>query len=239
MPDCFSIETLRSWLADELSSSERAMVGDHVAGCAVCQSRLDAETDKATLRRWLEAGPDSQIDDVDLEISERLIERVMSPADRAGAGRETVSGQTVGFAEPEADIGRIGPFRLLDELGRGGMGIVYRAWDEPLGRVVAVKVLRPEHVGAVDRLRLVREAQLASRFQNDHAVTIHSVVDPPDGLPYLVMEYVQGPTLAELIGSGRSPPPRELAVLAAQVALALVRRIPRGLSTATSSRATS
>ena len=77
------------------------------------------------------------------------------------------------------------------------MGIVYRAWDEPLGRVVAVKVLRPEHAGEADRLRLVREARLASQFQNDHAVTIHSVVDPPDGLPYLVMEYVDGPTLAD------------------------------------------
>ena len=130
----------------------------------------------------------------------------MSPDRRSRAkARDGVEPRCSGFAEPEADIGRIGPFRLLDELGRGGMGIVYRAWDEPLRRVVAVKVLRPEHAGAADRLRLVREAQLASRFQNDHAVTIHAVVDPPDGLAYLVMEYVQGPTLAELIGSGRPP----------------------------------
>ena len=126
-----------------------------------------------------------------------------------------------GFAEPEADIGRVGSFRLLDELGRGGMGIVYRAWDEPLRRIVAVKVLRPEHAGPADRLRLVREAQLASRFQDDHAVTIHAVVDPPDGLPYLVMEYVQGTTLAELLGSGRRPSPRELAELVAQASLAV------------------
>ena len=111
--------------------------------------------------------------------------------------------------EPEADIGRIGVFRLLDELGRGGMGIVYRAWDVLLRRVVALKVLRPEHAGAADRLRLVREAQLASKFQSDHAVTVHAVVDPPDGPPYLVMEYVQGPTLAKLIDSGgRSSPTR-------------------------------
>ncbi len=101
------------------------------------------------------------------------------------------------------------------------MGIVYRAWDEPLRRVVALKVLRPEHAGAADRLRLVREAQLASRFQNDHAVTIHAVVDPPDGLPYLVMEYVSGPTLAELIGSGRRPAPRQLALVVAQAAMAV------------------
>ena len=87
--------------------------------------------------------------------------------------------------------------------------------------MVALKVLRPEHAAPADRLRLVREAQLASRFQNDHAVTIHSVVDPPDGLPYLVMEYVHGPTLAERISSGDLPPPRELAVLVSQAAVAL------------------
>ena len=111
------------------------------------------------------------------------------------------------FTAPAGDVGRIGPFRLLSELGRGGMGIVYRGWDEPLSRVVAIKVLRPEHAEAADRYRLVREAQLAARFQNDHAVMIHSVVDPPDGLPYLVMEYVPGPTLAELIDSTDRPAP--------------------------------
>jgi hypothetical protein len=139
----------------------------------------------------------------------------------AATGCETVSSQTAGFPEPEDDIGNIGPFRLVAELGRGAMGIVYRAWDEPLGRVVAVKVLRPELAGPLDRQRLVQAARLASRFQNDHTVAIHAVVDPPDGLPYLVMEYVQGPTLAELIRSNRCPAPWELGVLVSQVALAL------------------
>ena len=221
MPDCFSIETLRSWLAGELSTSERARIAAHVAGCRVCQSRLDAKTDKPTLGRLLQTGPDSGIGDVDVEITERDVSELFLLPTEPLVGCERASIQTVGFAEPEAEIGMIGPFRLLSELGRGGMGIVYRAWDEPLSRVVAVKVLRPEHIGPVDRVRLVREAQCASRFQNEHAVTVHSVVDPPDGLPYLVMEYVQGPTLAELISANRSPAPRELAALVAQVALAL------------------
>jgi tetratricopeptide (TPR) repeat protein/predicted Ser/Thr protein kinase len=224
MPDCLSIEMLRSWLADELSSSEGAMVAAHVAGCTVCQSRLDAETDTPTLQHWLEIGRDRQIEDVDLAVVDKLLSEHRPPPPRATPARRRSSGPktpVAGFPEPEADIGRIGAFRLLAELGRGGMGIVYRAWDEPLGRVVAVKVLRPEHAGEADRLRLVREARLASQFQNDHAVTIHSVVDPPDGLPYLVMEYVAGPTLAELISSGRRPLPRELAEQVAQAALAV------------------
>jgi tetratricopeptide (TPR) repeat protein len=119
------------------------------------------------------------------------------------------------------DLGQLGPYRLLSELGRGGMGIVYRAFDEALGRVVAVKVLRPDQAEPADRHRLVREAQHASRFQNDHVVTIHAVVDPPDGLPYLVMEHVPGRTLAERIGAEPRPEPRQVATWLAQVADAL------------------
>jgi tetratricopeptide (TPR) repeat protein len=224
MSDCPSIETLRTWLAGALLAPERENVSSHVARCAPCQCRLDSETENRTLRAWLEAGPESQVSDVDVAISDQLWIAICRSAPRPTGECQSAAvrpAAVVGFTEPEADIGRIGAFRLLDELGRGGMGIVYRAWDEPLCRVVALKVLRPEHAEAADRLRLVQEAQLAARFQNDHAVTIYSVVDPPGGLPYLVMEHVQGPTLAELIDSGRRPEPRRLAGLVAQVAIAL------------------
>jgi eukaryotic-like serine/threonine-protein kinase len=224
MSDCFTNETLRRWLTGALSSSEEASVGIHVIDCVHCQSSLDDESDDAVLKRWLELGRGAETTDPDPELIDRLVGELCPTAPDREPPRDPLPDLTVGgvgFADPEADIGRIGPFRLLDELGRGGMGIVYRAWDEPLRRVVALKVLRPEHAEAADRLRLVREAQLAARFQNDHAVTIHSVVDPADGLPYLVMEYVRGQTLAELIGSGQRPEPRRLATLVAQVALAL------------------
>ncbi len=226
MPDCMSIETLRSWLADELATSQRRAVGSHVAGCSACQARLDTETQNATLRHWLDVDPNCQLDDADLAISDKLLSESRLPFARPLPGGARLSRQTAAVAgvtepEPEADIGRIGVFRLLDELGRGGMGIVYRAWDVLLRRVVALKVLRPEYAGADDRLRLVREAQLASKFQSDYAVTVHAVVDPPDGPPYLVMEYVQGPTLAKLIDSGGALPRREVAGLIVQAALAV------------------
>ncbi len=72
MADCYSVETLGRWLR-ELSSSELATVATHVSGCAACQARLDAETDKATLRSWLEIGPDGQINQADLAVTEKLL----------------------------------------------------------------------------------------------------------------------------------------------------------------------
>jgi hypothetical protein len=229
MPECLSIESLRSWLAGELPSAERASANAHVARCSSCQSRLDGETEYTTLKGWLEADSGTHVEDVDLAIAERLLRGIIEIAPQPTSARSAVSAGTSSRAripDPEHDIGRVGAYRLSAELGRGGMGIVYRAWDERLSRIVALKVLRAERAEASDRMRLVREARLAARFQNDNAVTIHSVVDPPDGLPYVVMEYVRGPTLAELIGSDRRPPPRELAALVAQVALSTLR-MPR------------
>ena len=115
----------------------------------------------------------------------------------------------------------------LNELGRGGMGIVYRAWDLSLDRLVAVKVLRPEQSHETDRLRLIREARITAQFRHDHAVMVHAVADPDDGPPYLVMEYVMGPTLAQSIDSPERPQPRQVAGLA-RSSRAGARRGPRG-----------
>ncbi len=82
-------------------------------------------------------------------------------------------------------------------------------------------MLRPEQSHETDRLRLVREARINAQFRHDHAVMVHAVADPDDGSPYLVMEYVLGPTLAELIDRPERPEPRVIATLMAEVADAL------------------
>ncbi|MFI5456238.1 MAG: serine/threonine-protein kinase [Isosphaerales bacterium] len=209
-------------------------VRSHIHDCARCQSVLDQETEYSGLRRCLEVGREEGAADVDGTVLDGLIGRIQDAlrARKEPPGLPPPGGSSpvVGCALPIGDIGRIGSFRLLNELGQGGMGIVYRAWDEPLQRLVALKVLRPELAGEADRLRLVREAQLAACFHNDHAVMIHSVVNPEGGLPYLVMEYVQGPTLAGLIGSKERLEPRRVATLVAQVALALEAAHTAGLT---------
>jgi serine/threonine-protein kinase len=118
---------------------------------------------------------------------------------------------------------------VLAEVGRGGMGIVLRGHDDALDRTVAIKVLRPELATEQTRGRLLHEAQAAARFQHDHAVRVYAVAVSPEGLPYIVMEYLPGPTLAERIRTAPPLAPSEAAELVAQVADGLAAAHAAGL----------
>ncbi|AXB48393.1 serine/threonine-protein kinase [Amycolatopsis albispora] len=106
-----------------------------------------------------------------------------------------------------------GRYRLADRVGEGAMGAVWRAGDERLGRVVAVKRL------GIDDPRAMREARVAARLRHPCAVTVHDVVDTAEGT-YLIMEYVPL-SLAALLQGGRTPPVAQVAGIGAQVASAL------------------
>ncbi|MEP6800635.1 MAG: protein kinase [Acidobacteriota bacterium] len=96
-------------------------------------------------------------------------------------------------------------YRIVEKIGEGGMGIVYRALDAHLDRTVAIKVLRPEAVGDPERKwRFVREAKAASALNHPHIVTIHDI-DSYQGVDFLVMEYVEGTPLDKLIPKGGLP----------------------------------
>lgn len=101
---------------------------------------------------------------------------------------------------------RIGPYEILGELGAGGMGVVYKARDTRLERIVAIKLLATENLNqkeskrAESKLRFAQEARAASALNNPHIVTIHDIAAEA-GQDFLVMEYVDGRTLAELIAA--------------------------------------
>lgn len=118
---------------------------------------------------------------------------------------------------------RIGPYRLEGELGRGGMGVVYRAYDERLDRRVAVKRLRPDAAAREGwRARFRREARTAARLGHPAIVQIHDVVEAEDD-DWIVMELVEGPTVAELVEAGP---------LAVESAAEIARQIAEGLAAA-------
>lgn len=115
-----------------------------------------------------------------------------------------------------------GRYRLGEVLGRGGMGTVWRADDETLGRTVAVKELRfPSAIDEDEKRRLItrtlREAKAIARIRNNSAVTVYDVVDEDDR-PWIVMELIEGKSLAEAIREDGTLTPRR----AAEVGLAIL-----------------
>jgi serine/threonine-protein kinase len=93
-----------------------------------------------------------------------------------------------------------GRYRLGPEIARGGMGVIYRAFDPVLGRDLAVKVLRPECARRPDLVRrFLHEAEVGAQLQHPGVVPVHEVGRLPDGRPYIAMKLVQGRTLAALL----------------------------------------
>ncbi len=97
---------------------------------------------------------------------------------------------------------RLGRYVMLDELGRGGMGSVVRAFDPQLERFVAIKRLLEEGADLAARDRLVREAQAMARLVDPHLVSVFDAGLDANGEVYLVMEYVKGPTLSQWLTEG-------------------------------------
>ncbi|MEU3427766.1 serine/threonine-protein kinase [Streptomyces gardneri] len=118
-----------------------------------------------------------------------------------------------------------GRYRIVRRLGRGGMGVVWRAVDEVLGREVAVKELRTFTDAAAPeladlRLRMTREARAAARVRHPGVVAVHDVTEH-EGRPVIVMELVDGPSLDDVLGERGTLDPAEAARIGAHVLEAL------------------
>src|SRR6202795_2850425 len=100
---------------------------------------------------------------------------------------------------------RLGPYEIVSALGAGGMGEVYRATDTKLKRQVAVKILPPALAADPDRLaRFQREAEVLATLNHPHIAAVYGL-EEADGVKALVMELVEGPTLADRIAQGPVP----------------------------------
>jgi serine/threonine protein kinase len=115
---------------------------------------------------------------------------------------------------------RLGPYQIESPLGAGGMGEVYRARDTRLERTVAIKVLNAQLVGSTElRARFEREAKIISQLQHPHICVLHDVGNEGP-IDYLVMEFLQGESLAERLRKGPLAPEQVL-IIAIEIADAL------------------
>ncbi|HXE75296.1 MAG TPA: protein kinase [Candidatus Xenobia bacterium] len=129
---------------------------------------------------------------------------------------------------------RLGRYEIVEELGRGAMGAVYKARDPQLGREVAIKVILTANLSPDElkqyKQRFYREAQAAGQMSHPGIITIHDVAeDEVSGQPYLVMEFVQGATLDDLMSGGKKLTIPEMLDIAIHVADALDYAHRRGV----------
>ncbi len=138
-------------------------------------------------------------------------------------GREWLLGET--DASPATQLG---PYRIEQRIGEGGMGQVYRAVDTRLGRTVAIKLLSPELAAEREfRRRFLHEARAASSLNHANIVVLYDIGNHA-GVDFLVMEYVAGRTLKEMIPSDGMPFD-QVAALGSQVAMALTAAHAAGI----------
>jgi serine/threonine protein kinase len=185
---------------------------------------------EALLRSHREAGGFLDVPAVvrQTEEEEKATRTTCLPADREA---DTAS-DTLSLLTPAGEaglLGRLDHYEVLEVVGRGGMGVVFRARDSKLQRIVAIKVLAPQlAANATARKRFVREAQAAAAVRDDHVVDIHAVSD--DGkLPYLVMEFIAGITLAERVRQSGPLEVKEILRIGMQAARGLAAAHAQGL----------
>ncbi len=115
--------------------------------------------------------------------------------------RSSIDRSWLELADRPNDLGKIGDWHVEQEIGRGGTGIVYRAFDAELNRHVAIKVLANDLRGT-SLERFARESRAAAQLQSDYLVPIHSTGRTTDGRPILVMPLIEGQSLKKRIGHG-------------------------------------
>ena len=137
----------------------------------------------------------------------------------------------VSFLQPSdkpGSSGTLGHYEVLEILGHGGFGIVFKGFDEKLQRLVAIKVLNPQMAAtSPPRKRFLREARAAAAMRHENIVQVYSVEEQP--LPYLVMEYIQGQTLQQKLNNSGPLDVIEVLHIGRQIANGLVAAHAIGL----------
>jgi eukaryotic-like serine/threonine-protein kinase len=218
--DCPDVNDLRDLAAGRLV--EARWVREHLAICAGCRGLLEG------MGLGSGSGSRDATEPLDGPQPTGLPTTLAEPPGRDGDEEDDLDLSFLGPATRPDALGRLGDYDVLAVLGRGGMGVVLKAFDEALHRVVAIKVLSPRLASSAKaRRRFLREARSAAAINHPNVVTIHAVSDQ-GGMPFLVMECVAGASLRDRLRAGPMDPEDALRI-AEQVAAGLAAAHERGV----------
>jgi serine/threonine protein kinase len=200
--DCPDRAELEGFAVGSLAGPSFARVADHVERCVQCEAALQefdrlADPLLSQLRGLSGAEGDGADDDASEPVPDGLIAAV----------RLACTGSRVAawFTGEECHH-RLGKFELVERLGAGSFGYVFRARDLELGRWVAIKVPRAGSLASKeDAARFLREARSAARLKHPGIVALHETGQAGDGTFYLVEEFVPGRTLASVLAESKRP----------------------------------
>jgi serine/threonine protein kinase len=194
--DCPGTEGWQSLLEPDLAPDQLSRWERHLQLCPACQDRLDraADEEEEFRKRARRVGDPTAVplDQTLIEFLERLQDgQNLAPA----LPTEPAELDYLRPSDRPDLLGTLGVYEVREVIGQGGMGVVLKAYEPALQRLVAIKVLAPALArSATARRRFTREAQAAAAVRHEHIVPIYGVHES-DGLPYLVMQYVEGESL--------------------------------------------
>ncbi|XZE20706.1 protein kinase domain-containing protein [Pirellulaceae bacterium SH449] len=221
---CSNPNYLHTFLRGQLSSQEEYELQIHLNDCPRCRQRLDnAAADAAAwneAKQFLGNGAlhDSTGDsDNGHEDATQGSQRIRQVLDALGP-----------TDDPES-LGRIGGYEVTGVVGAGGMGVVLKAHDCSLDRIVAIKIISPHlATSGSARKRFAREAKAAAAVLHPNVIAIHTVASE-DAHPFLVMQYVRGTSLQKRIDSQGPLPLKDTLRIGAQIAAGLAAAHDQGL----------
>lgn len=226
---CPTADQLKQFIDGTLPESEQATLTAHVETCETCQKAMEnlvagRETWEGAAKKLAE--PPTAEPALKNVIDE--LRHDPHAATQVGATDELPLGFLSAPDDP-AHLGKLHHYEIIETVGRGAFGIVLRAFDQKLHRIVAIKVMSPHFAtNATARKRFIREGQAAAAVCHEHVVTIHAV-EEASSLPYLVMQFISGKSLQERIDETGPLQVKEILRIGMQAADGLAAAHAQGL----------
>jgi serine/threonine protein kinase/predicted esterase len=205
---------IQAYLNDTLDAIEEANWFEHLSWCKKCRTSLEFAA--GSVDDWNKA---KDLLAFSHEVVRSLSDEPSEP--QTGVALDLARYVQLNPTDDPQRMGRIGSFEVMGVIGRGGMGIVFKAFDPALHRAVAIKVLDPI-VARLEssRRRFARESQAMAAIAHEHIVPVYAVDEHHD-LPYIVMEYVPGGTLENRLANGKPMTAIEIVRTVLQIAKGL------------------